>query len=194
MSRGAKDPAESIRQRLRNAVRARGDDVQFALVRYAAERFLARLSASRQRETLALKGAMLLTVWGDLVYRPTRDIDFTGYGKTDPDSLLVAVREICATPVADDGLVFDATGQRPVRKPGVEARLRPLERNEGQREPPLLEEVEHSEQDARHVVGLLAGLLDAGERGVPGGGQGVRHGRASFCSASGDEARAWWVG
>jgi len=49
--------AESIRQRLRNELRARGEDVTLGLSRYAVERFLYRLGRSRHRERFVLKGA-----------------------------------------------------------------------------------------------------------------------------------------
>jgi hypothetical protein len=46
--------AESIRQRLRNHLRERGEDVQFGLQRYAVERFLYRLGASPYRDRFVL--------------------------------------------------------------------------------------------------------------------------------------------
>jgi hypothetical protein len=50
MSSDSGDRAESIRHRLRNRCRQRGEDVGFALQRYAQERFLYRLGASPYRE------------------------------------------------------------------------------------------------------------------------------------------------
>ena len=108
MKQGEKDPAESIRQRLRNEVSKRGEDVQFALQRYAAERFLYRLGQSAHRDNYVLKGATLFALWGGSLYRPTRDLDFTGYGSNETEDILAAMREICTTPVVVDGLVFDA--------------------------------------------------------------------------------------
>jgi predicted nucleotidyltransferase component of viral defense system len=98
--------AESTRQRLRNALRARGEDVTLGLQRYAVERFLYRLGQSRHREWLVLKGATLFAIWGT-AYRPTRDIDFTGYGSSNPDDVIRDIREICDTPDPVDQLVFD---------------------------------------------------------------------------------------
>ncbi|HVS10687.1 MAG TPA: nucleotidyl transferase AbiEii/AbiGii toxin family protein [Planctomycetota bacterium] len=105
---GGEASAESIRHRLRNAVRARGHDVQFALQRYAAERWLYRLARSPHRDRFILKGAMLFEIWGGSLYRPTRDLDFTAYGSDDTADLLAALRDICIVPVEDDGLIFDA--------------------------------------------------------------------------------------
>ena len=98
--------AESIRQRLRNELRARGEDVTHGLQRYAVERFLYRLGRSPHRERFVLKGATLFAIWGT-VYRPTRDIDFTGYGSSEQADVLRNVREICNTADDVDSLVFD---------------------------------------------------------------------------------------
>ncbi len=98
--------AESIRQRLRSELRARGQDVTLGLPRYAVERFLYRLGRSRHRERFVLKGATLFAIWGT-AYRPTRDIDFTGYGSPVPQDVIDAFCEICDTPDEVDQLVFD---------------------------------------------------------------------------------------
>lgn len=124
--------AESIRQRLRNEVRRRGEDVQFALERYAMERLLFRLGESAHRERFVLKGAMLFALWGGALYRATRDLDFTGYGASDGDSVLEAFREICEVAKPDDELVFDAASfqAEPIRGQseyvGLRIRLRAM--------------------------------------------------------------------
>lgn len=107
MSTDEKDGrAESIRRRLRNELRDRGEDVTLGLPRYAVERFLYRLGRSAHREKFILKGATLFAMWGT-AYRPTRDIDFTGYGSSDPEDVIKAFREICNTPDDVGYLVFD---------------------------------------------------------------------------------------
>lgn len=98
--------AESIRHRLRNELRARGEDVTLGLSRYAVERFLYRLGCSVHREKFVLKGATLFAMWGT-AYRPTRDVDFTGYGSSEPQDVIKAFREICNTPDDVDQLMFD---------------------------------------------------------------------------------------
>lgn len=98
--------AESIRQRLRNELRARGEDVTLGLQRYAVERFLYRLGQSQHRQRFVLKGATLFAIWGT-TYRPTRDIDFTGYGSAEQADVIRDFRQICDTPDAVDQLVFD---------------------------------------------------------------------------------------
>lgn len=105
-TRETEGKAESIRHRLRNELRARGEDVTLGLQRYAVERFLYRLGRSRHRERFVLKGATLFAIWGT-TYRPTRDIDFTGYGNSDPEDVIDAFREICDAPDDVDQVVFD---------------------------------------------------------------------------------------
>lgn len=99
--------AESIRHRLRNVLRARGEDVSLGLQRYAAERFLYRLGRSVHRERFVLKGATLFAIWGT-AYRPTRDLDFTAYGDSNVDAVLGALREVCTTPDDVDALQFES--------------------------------------------------------------------------------------
>jgi predicted nucleotidyltransferase component of viral defense system len=99
--------AASVRDRLLNRSRQTGEDFGFLLQRYAAERLLYRLGESAHRDRYVLKGAMLFALWGGSVYRPTRDLDFTGYGKTDADDVIATFKDVCTAPVTDDGLVFD---------------------------------------------------------------------------------------
>jgi predicted nucleotidyltransferase component of viral defense system len=107
VSRAPRNLAASIHRRLLNGARTRGEDPQFVAQRYAAERFLYRLGASRHRDQFVLKGAMLFAMWGGSVYRPTRDLDFTGYGDSDTEAVLKRIREICGVAVPDDGMFFD---------------------------------------------------------------------------------------
>jgi hypothetical protein len=54
----------SIRARLLDGARRRGEDFNLTLKRYTAERFLFWLGASPHRQRLVLKGAMLYALWG----------------------------------------------------------------------------------------------------------------------------------
>lgn len=101
--------AESVHRRLLNRSRQTGEDFQFLLQRYAAERFLYRLGQSTHRDRFVLKGAMLFALWGGSVYRPTRDLDFAGYGNSDANDVAATFILVSAVPVPDDGLSFDAT-------------------------------------------------------------------------------------
>jgi predicted nucleotidyltransferase component of viral defense system len=109
---------------VRNALLARSratrEDFQFLLQRYGAERFLYRLGESPHRDRYVLKGATLFALWSSAIYRPTRDLDFTGYGSSKTEDVLAAFREICTVAVADDGLVLDVTTlvAEPIRDDG----------------------------------------------------------------------------
>ena len=72
--------AASVRQRLLNVSRARGDEFQLLLTHYAIERLLYRLSQSAAGDRFLLKGAMLFNLWTEHLHRPTRDLDLSGEG------------------------------------------------------------------------------------------------------------------
>jgi predicted nucleotidyltransferase component of viral defense system len=99
--------AASVRQRLLNLSKQKGEDFTLTLVRYAAERFLYRLSRSAHAEHFILKGALLLATRVNRPYRPTRDIDFLQYGEASKGALSKAIADIANTEVEDDGLLFD---------------------------------------------------------------------------------------
>ena len=96
----------SINARLLNLAKARGEDFNLVLTRYAIERFLYRLSVVPARDVYWLKGALLFDLWFDIPHRPTRDADFLGFGPADTEALATTIREICAV-AADDGMEFD---------------------------------------------------------------------------------------
>lgn len=117
MTREVRDLAASIRQRLLNLAKSRGEDFQATLTRYGLERFLFRLAASPHREAFLLKGAMLFSVWTGRPHRPTWDVDFLGRGEPDVGKLEGIFSEVCRLEVEDDGLRFDAAVRgEPIRE------------------------------------------------------------------------------
>ena len=106
-----RDVGASVRARLLTLARQKGQAFDLLLTRYANERLLHRLSLSPHRARFVLKGAMLMTTWFDDPHRPTRDVDFLGYGDPAPDAILVTFREVFAIEV-DDGIVFDVDALR----------------------------------------------------------------------------------
>ena len=100
--------AASVRNRLLALARERGEDFQLLLTQYGLERLLYRLSQSNYRERFILKGAMLFILWGDQPHRPTRDVDFLGFGDSSEPGLQKVFRELCNLPVDDDGLTLMA--------------------------------------------------------------------------------------
>lgn len=96
----------SVRQRLLNIAREQGRVFDIVLVTYGLERLIDRLSISKHRDSLVLKGGMLVTLWIDDENRVTRVADFLGYGDTSEDHLTSVFSQIMSEP-ADDGLVYD---------------------------------------------------------------------------------------
>ena len=106
-----RNSAESIRARLLDLARARREDFQLTLSQYAIERFLYRLGQSGFQDLFVLKGAMLFVLWEGHLHRPTRDLDFLGYGSPDLETIAGIFRQVSAIE-ADDGIAFDMTDLR----------------------------------------------------------------------------------
>lgn len=98
----------SIKARLLNGARARNEEFQRTLARYAAERLIYRIGASHVRDRFVLKGAGLLVVWLRDPHRATRDVDVLSFGASDEASVRALVEEICAVSCPEDGISFDA--------------------------------------------------------------------------------------
>lgn len=99
----------SVRARLNNLARQRGQPFQILLTRFVLERLLYRLGTTSHRDRFVLKGAMLLTSWFSDPLRPTQDLDLLGYGDPNADAMLAVFREVFAVE-ADDGVTFDVPG------------------------------------------------------------------------------------
>lgn len=97
----------SVRARLLNRAKERGEEFELTLTRFAAERFLYRLGESPAGDRCLLKGAALLSVWLPDPYRMTRDVDLLVSGRTDDEAIRDLVKVICAVPCPADGLDFD---------------------------------------------------------------------------------------
>ncbi len=104
----AKNIPASVLAKLKNYNKKQQEPFDLTLRRYANERFLYRLSLSPFAGKFVLKGAQLFMVWEGSLYRPTRDIDFLGYGDPSPETITKVLREIISNDVEEDGLVFDA--------------------------------------------------------------------------------------
>ena len=97
--------AASVRQRLLNLARDRGEEFQLVLSDYAVERMLYRLSVSRHAERFVLKGAQLMRLWTAERYRATWDLDLLGLGESSVESVEDVLRELCSVR-GDDGVIF----------------------------------------------------------------------------------------
>ena len=107
--RELRDVLASVGTRLKDLARRRKVDFNLLLDRYAAERFLYRLSASKEVDRFTLKGAALLRVWSEEELRPTRDIDFHAVGRDDHGAVRTSLADVCGVPCPEDGVVFDAS-------------------------------------------------------------------------------------
>jgi len=106
MSKGTKNIAASVRQKLKN--RAVSDRRPFSelLQYYAMERFLYRLTVSEYVDRYILKGALMLSVWQSPEIRPTMDIDLLGKTSNEVDNVSKQISDIISIDL-DDGLTFD---------------------------------------------------------------------------------------
>jgi hypothetical protein len=105
-SRQPRNIAASVRQRLMNLSRERGEEFQLVLTRYGLERLLYRLAQSPHAEQFVLKGAALFQLWTGQPHRSTRDLDLLGQGEPSTDRPRQLFQEVCSLTVDDDGLTF----------------------------------------------------------------------------------------
>ena len=107
--RKVRNVAGSHRAKLLTLAQTRGEDFQFLLGRWIVERFLYRLSESAHKDAFVLKGAMLFLAWDGQLHRPTRDLDFLGFGSSEIPDVTQRILDVCAL-FEDDGIVFDLAG------------------------------------------------------------------------------------
>ena len=107
-----KNVAASVKQRLLNLARERGEEFNLLLNRYGVERLLYRLSRSEHASEFILKGAMLFLVWTEVAHRPTRDLDLLGRGPPGQERLQAVFRGVCGVAVPEDGLEFPGESVR----------------------------------------------------------------------------------
>jgi hypothetical protein len=102
----------SVRARLLNLSKQRGQPFDLLLTRYAIERLLYRLSTTKHRERFTLKGAMLITTWFDTGFRPTRDCKSAS--NLDPPSFYRYVVD-----TAPEFSIFKNVHRRPTVTPAI---------------------------------------------------------------------------
>lgn len=107
MERHLKDTAASVHQRLLNKARTSLRPFNELLQFFAIERFIYRLSQSSYADRFILKGALMLSVWGDQASHPTMDIDLLGSMDRSLEWTTSAIRAVCLMDVETDGMSFD---------------------------------------------------------------------------------------
>lgn len=99
--------AQSIKAKILNIARGDNKTYQRLIVRFFHERILYRLSKSKYREHLILKGGSLLYAFEEFTPRPTIDIDFAGKAIDNNKSNIIRVfREITSMETPEDGIEF----------------------------------------------------------------------------------------
>lgn len=106
MAKEVKNIGASVRARLLNLSKAKGQSFDLVLTRFALERLLFQLSQSPHADRFVLKGAMLMMSWFDDPHRGTRDLDLLGFGDPSEAAMLATFQDILSQNV-EDGVVFD---------------------------------------------------------------------------------------
>jgi len=109
------DLGASVRARLLNQAHAQKRPFQELLQYYAMERFLYRLSRSRDAEQFILKGALLLTAWRAPLSRSTMDIDLLGRMSNELEHIRALIAKVCELESEPDGIGFDAQSVKVAR-------------------------------------------------------------------------------
>ncbi len=95
-----------VRNQLVRLANASSKDVQSTMIHYANERFLYRVGVSTYANRLILKGANLFRLWTSAEIRPTRDLDFLGFGEMTLEDAESIVKNLCALDIPGDGIRF----------------------------------------------------------------------------------------
>ncbi|EPX84044.1 nucleotidyl transferase AbiEii/AbiGii toxin family protein [Salipiger mucosus] len=106
-----KNIGASIKDKLKQQARQQRVTMDFMMIRYANERLLGRLAASRWADDYCLKGGMLLPAWNDGdMFRPTADIDINGLNDGDLagfKEMVLALSQMTPDDLGyDDGIDF----------------------------------------------------------------------------------------
>lgn len=110
-ARRPRNLAASVRARLQNLSRERGEEFQLVLSTFAIERLLYRLGVSSVAERFVLKGATLFRLWPHGGHRATWDLDLLGRGGSSVADVVEDLRAVCGIEDEDE-IVFDPTSVR----------------------------------------------------------------------------------
>jgi predicted nucleotidyltransferase component of viral defense system len=111
-----KNVGASVRARLADLGVADGVGLDFMIERFAIGRLLFRISKCPQADRFILKGAQLFTIWERNPHRPTRDIDFLGFGDSALEPMESFFRELVGLPAdPEDGLIWGEPSASAVR-------------------------------------------------------------------------------
>lgn len=123
-----KNRAASTLARLKNQAKTEGINYQMCLQLFFQEEFLRRLSHSKYRENLVLKGGMFIYTLTAFDSRPTRDMDFLMRSlSNDLNNIKAVMGEICAEHTGNDYILLEVTGAEQItlekKYPGVKTKF-----------------------------------------------------------------------
>lgn len=109
------DRAASVLARLRNKAKENGISYQQCLQLFMQEEFLRKLSASRYKDNLILKGGLFIYTLTNFESRATVDVDFMLRGlSNDMARMDEIIAEILAIPTGNDFITFKALPTEPI--------------------------------------------------------------------------------
>ncbi|MCD8045094.1 MAG: nucleotidyl transferase AbiEii/AbiGii toxin family protein [Clostridiales bacterium] len=123
-----KNKSASALARLRNQAKEEGISYQMSLQLFFQEEFLRRLSHSRYRDNLILKGGMFIYVLTEFDSRPTRDMDFMLRSLSNElGNIKNVMEEICSIQTDNDYIWLEVTGAEQItlekKYPGVKTKF-----------------------------------------------------------------------
>ena len=109
------DKAASVLARLKNKAKESGISYQQCLQLFFQEEFLRKLSASRYKDNLILKGGLFIYTLTNFESRATVDVDFMLRGlSNDMAHMDEIITEILAIPTGNDFVIFKALPTEPI--------------------------------------------------------------------------------
>lgn len=109
------DMAASVLARLKNKAKAGGISYQQCLQLFFQEEFLRKLSASKYKDNLILKGGLFIYTLTNFESRATVDVDFMLRGlSNDMVRMDEIIAEILAVPTGNDFITFKALPTEPI--------------------------------------------------------------------------------
>lgn len=107
--------AKSVLQKLKNKSRKSGISFQLLLQLFCQEEFLRRVSYSRYKESLILKGGLFLFTLTNFESRPTMDIDFLLRNHSnDEQKMLLMIQNIIGCDKENDFVNYEIKGLQPI--------------------------------------------------------------------------------
>lgn len=107
--------ARPILQKLKNKSRKTNMSFQLILQLFCQEEFLRRLSFSKHKESLILKGGLFLFALSNFDSRPTMDIDFLMRNRSNEENQMIEmVKDIIDVETGNSFITFDIKGVEPI--------------------------------------------------------------------------------